>query len=657
MPNADVPLTAPGLVSASDLADPNPGILHPGGAVPRRPIVSPPGMRGRRLLFAALVLVTIGGLLTLFVRMAAPGGLHPAEGAMILCFAITLPWTVIGFWNAVIGLAVMRLSRDPIRTVAPYLKSEGDDGDTPGAPWEGDGGTRTAVAMCVRNEDAQSVASNLLAMAEDLIALRAGGDFTLYVLSDSNRADVIVAEEAAFEALRSRLLGRIPLVYRRRAVNTGFKAGNIEDFCDRFGHLHRYALVLDADSLMAGRTILRMIAVMEANPEIGILQHLTAGRPADSLFTRVFQFGMRLGMRSYTLGSAWWQGDCGPYWGHNAVIRLAPFTAHCRLPDLPGEGPLGGKILSHDQVEAVLMRRAGYEVRVLPVDEGSWEENPPHLLEFIRRDLRWCQGNLQYLKLLGLPGLPTISRYQLVLAILMFVGSPAWLAMIAISAGYFSTVEDVYAEVDPAIGAILTAVVMTMVFAPKFATMADVLVDRARRRAFGGRIRILLGVAGETVFSMLLAPVMASMHTIFIARLIAGYGLTWESQNRRGVAVAPRMALRRLWGPTVLGGAGLMGAALMTWPSGLFLLPVLAGMILAIPFAVVTSLPSLGRVSRRLGAWRVPEEADGQPVGDLPQPVADQPTNPLITAPVPAPGPAPSGRSGPMDDTPERPAA
>ena len=190
--------------------------------------------------------------------------------------------------------------------------------------------------------------------------------------------------------------GRIPVTYRAAHVNTGFKAGNIWDFCERWGDQHEFAVTLDADSFMTAAAIMRMVRIMQADPKLGILQGLVVGMPSTSAFARIFQFGMRLGMRSYTIGSAWWQGDCGPYWGHNAVIRIAPFIAHCRIPELPEGGVLGGHVLSHDQIEAVLMRRAGYDVRVLPEEDLGWEENPPTLIEFIRRDLRWCQGNMQY---------------------------------------------------------------------------------------------------------------------------------------------------------------------------------------------------------------------------------------------------------------------
>ena len=212
------------------------------------------------------------------------------------------------------------------------------------------------------------------------------------------------------------------MTYRRREANTGFKAGNIRDFLDRWGDDHDFMVTLDADSFMPASAILRMVGIIERDPTLGILQSLVIGMPSTSAFTRLFQFGMRLGMRSWTIGSAWWQADCGPYWGHNAVIRVAPFKRHCAIPPLPGRGILRGEVLSHDQIEAALMRRAGFDVRVLPDEDLGWEENPPTLVEYIRRDLRWLQGTLQYVFFIGRPGLKIVSRFQLVFAMLMFVG-------------------------------------------------------------------------------------------------------------------------------------------------------------------------------------------------------------------------------------------
>src|SRR5882672_6088331 len=176
-----------------------------------------------------------------------------------------------------------------------------------------------------------------------------------------------------------------------------------------------------------------MVKIMQADGKLGILQGLVSGLPSTSAFARIFQFGMRLGMQSFTIGSAWWQADCGPYWGHNAAIRIAPFKRYCELPMIPGKGVLRGHVLSHDQIEAALMRRGGYEVRVLPEENLGWEENPPTLIEFLRRDQRWLQGTLQYGFFLFQPGLKFISRFQLGFAMLMFLGSPAWIGLLIVT--------------------------------------------------------------------------------------------------------------------------------------------------------------------------------------------------------------------------------
>ena len=228
--------------------------------------------------------------------------------------------------------------------------------------------------------------------------------FSYFVLSDTNDPVLAIEEEAMAHAWALETGAPHRVVYRRRSDNEGFKAGNVRDFCSRWGSSFELMLPLDADSLMTGETILRMVRMMQAYPKLGILQSLVTGMPTKSGFARMFQFGMRHGMRPYTMGYAWWTADCGPFWGHNALVRIKPFVDHCDLPLLSGTGPLCGHVLSHDQVEATLMRRGGYEVRVWPEECGSWEENPPTLADFSRRDVRWCQGNLQYVKLLETAG-------------------------------------------------------------------------------------------------------------------------------------------------------------------------------------------------------------------------------------------------------------
>ncbi|MGB1028071.1 MAG: glucans biosynthesis glucosyltransferase MdoH, partial [Rhodospirillaceae bacterium] len=295
---------------------------------------------------------------------------------------------------------------------------------------------KTALAMTVRHEAIGPVIDRLDQLYRDLSLRPEGPLFSVHLLSDSTDPEFAKAEEQAVADWRARLGPALAtrVHYRRREQNTGFKAGNLAEFADRMGEEVDFFLPLDADSAMSADAVLRLVRVMEAHPEIGLLQGLVVGAPTASLFARMFQFGMRQGMRSYTTGSAWWQGDCGPFWGHNAVVRIKPFRDHCRLPVLPGSSALSGPILSHDQVEAVLLRRAGYEVRVVAQEEESYEENPPSLLDFIKRDLRWCHGNMQYFKLLGMPKLHLLGRVQLALAVLMYAGAPAWMAFILFGA-------------------------------------------------------------------------------------------------------------------------------------------------------------------------------------------------------------------------------
>jgi membrane glycosyltransferase len=553
-------------------------------------------MTTRRILFAALLATSFAGLAALMALTLSPGGYTPLDLFILACFLVTLPWTIIGFWNAVIGLFVMRFSRNPVAAVCPI-----DHGDA-ARPLT----SSTALLSCVRNEDAESLETNLSSMVSRLVRAGQGGHFSLYVLSDTDMDDIALQEQQMAARLKERFAGKMEVIYRRRSNNKGFKAGNVEDFCDRWGDRHDFALVLDADSYMSADAITGLVRRMEINPKIGILQSLVVGLPTDSAFARVFQFGMRLGMRSYTIGSAWWQGDCGPYWGHNAILRIQPFKDQCRLPELPGKGPLSGTILSHDQVEAVLMRRAGYEVRVLPLETGSYEANPPHLLEFIRRDLRWCQGNLQYRRLVGMPGLKPVSRAQLVLAILMFCGSPAWIGFMT-GAAVLGMVTD-YMPYRPDTGAAVFFTVLTMVFAPKLATVADVLARKDLRKAFGGPLRVLVSVGAEILYAAMLAPIMAVAHTLFMGGLIFGKTIGWGAQARGVQRLPVPLALQKLWPQTLFGLAGLAWLSgqdiSLVWP----VVPVAIGPLLAGLIAVATSSRTLGNIAIRSTLWRIPEE-------------------------------------------------
>ena len=466
----------------------------------------------------------------------------------------------------------------------------------------------TAILLCIRNELPERMICNLRPLLAGLDRSGFGDSFHVYVLSDTSDPQIAAVEQERFAELANAWNGRIAMTYRRRAVNTGFKAGNIWDFCEQWGAKHEFAVSLDADSFMTADATLLLVRIMQADPKLGILQGLVVGLPSTSAFARVFQFGMRLGMRSYTIGSAWWQEDCGPYWGHNAVFRLAPFIAHCELPVLSPGGSEARHILSHDQIEAALMRAAGYSVRVLPEEGLGWEENPPTLLEFIRRDLRWCQGNMQYWRFLASPGIKPVSRYQLGLAILMFIGSPAWIGMLVLATLALALVETPtdFMRIDAGIA--LFVCVLVMWFSPKIASAIDILLRPELRREFGGTGRFVANFAIEAIYSILLCPILWFGHTIFLSGLLLGRNIGWIGQTRDDHVVPFTQAMQSLWPHTLLGLATL-GILAATQPAALpYALFLAGGPALSIPFAMITAWPSLGRLFARIGIGRLPEE-------------------------------------------------
>jgi membrane glycosyltransferase len=558
-------------------------------------------MTWRRALFAFLFAATMIGSLALAALALSPGGLSAVDFVLLLLFAITLPWMVAGLWNAVIGLLIMRFANDPIAAVVPDVALVRGDEPVVGS---------TAIVMCIRNEVPERIVRNLEPMLSGLDASGFGDCFHLYVLSDTNDPSVARVEEVRINELAARWRDRVAITYRRRTANIGYKAGNIRDFCDRWGGNHEIAVTLDADSFMTADAILRLVRLMQANPRLGILQGLVVGLPSTSAFARIFQFGMRLGMRSYTIGSAWWQGDCGPYWGHNAALRLAPFIAHCALPALPKGVAQDRHILSHDQIEAALMRASGFEVRVLPQEDLGWEENPPTLLEFIRRDLRWCQGNMQYWRFLLMPGLMPVSRYQLALAILMFIGSPAWMAMLVFATASIAFADSPADFIRGDFGTALFAWVLVMWFSPKIASAIDVFLRPEQRRHFGGTVRFAANYCIETIYSVVLCPILWLGHTIFLAGLVFGREIGWIGQTRDDHKVPFLLALRSLWPHTLL-GAVVLSVLAMTEPSAILYVIFLAGgPAVAVPFAMISAWPGVGTFSVRIGIGRLPEETD-----------------------------------------------
>jgi membrane glycosyltransferase len=523
----------------------------------------------------------------------------PILWLLIVLFSLTLPWMVIGFWNAIIGFLICLLVKNPLSIVLPRNMQDCED-----MPLN----SSTALLLCIRNEESSRVVRNLQIMIDSLINAGIEKYFHVYILSDSTTETIRQSESALFEKLNKEYGQRINIVYRCRENNEGYKAGNIANFCQQYGKLHHFAITLDADSFMTAAAMKRLVQMMQSNPRLGILQGLVIGLPSRSAFTRLFQYGMRLGMRSYTMGSAWWQSDFGPYWGHNAIIRLDPFVRHCQLSQIKTASGYTKQILSHDLVEAVLMRSADYEVRVYPSEDSSWEENPPTLTEYIRRDLRWCEGNLQYIHLLTLPNLKLISRIQLVLAIFMFLGSPAWIALMIICTLSIATFPSVQETASGVYFHTFIWLTLLMWYLPKVAGALNVLLSTKESHRFGGRWRFIISLLLETIFSLLMTPIAWLNHTIFMMNLALGRQGGWSSQARDEHTVSISNAVKQFWPHTALGIALTLTLCLSHKNATYFGLLFFGGLLASIPLAVITSQSWLSNLMMKYKLLSSPEE-------------------------------------------------
>ncbi|MCA3286944.1 MAG: glucans biosynthesis glucosyltransferase MdoH [Roseomonas sp.] len=547
----------------------------------------------RRIAFLVLAFAIMGGLFWLAWATLAPGGWTVAEILILVCIAGTLPWAALSAGNALIGLGILLLARDPAAAVLPALATA-----RPGLPQ-----ARTAIAICIRREDMALVLPPLARLLAGLAGAGAADRFSLWFLSDTPEGTEASAEEEACRAFAA--AQPIATHYRRRAQNTGFKSGNVMEFLDHHAGGHEFMLCLDADSEMTADAVLRLVACMEADPKLAILQQLIHGRPTTAGFPRLFQFGMRHGMRSWATGQAWWQGDEGPYWGHNAVIRIAPFRTHARLETLPD----GSHILSHDQVEATRLHAAGWKVRVLPDDAGSSEGNPPSYSDFITRDLRWAAGNMQYLALLRLPGLTPMARWQLIQAILLFLSAPFYVAILLLAAVNGLTGGGDFTP----IGALLALLFAGWCchYGAKLAGYAEVLLKPDLAARYGGRAQFLRGALAEMIFTAFMEPARLMSQCLFLLVLPFGMRMGWAPQNRseRGISFAD--ALKQFWAPTLAGLALSFVFAAVSLTALLIAAPVLISLLGVIPFAMLTANPRFSAWLVRQRICALPEEIHG----------------------------------------------
>ena len=568
----------------------------------------------RRFLLLLLVAATTAGGVQLLATALGPQVPYGLAIALLAVFALSFGWIALSFWTAIAGFVLKSFGLHPLSL---RRRGPGDDAGDGGVPALRE---RTAILVPVYNEAPDEVFARLATTWRSLEATGQSNAFELFVLSDTTN-DAIAAEEAAgVEVLRERLGIGERLHWRRRRRNVGRKAGNIADWLDTHGARFDHMIVFDADSVMSGDTMVRLAALMEASPRTGIIQTHAVAMGQETLFARVLQFSSRVYGSMVSTGHSFWQMSEANYYGHNAIIRVAAFSAHCRLPVLKGRAPFGGEILSHDFVEAAFMRRAGWFVWSLPNLDGSFEELPTNVVDYAVRDRRWMQGNLQHARLVFTRGLHWMSRLHLVMGIMGYLASPLWLGSLLLSAAivleheivgpvYFGNAPSLFPnwpQYNTGHVHALLLVTTLLLFLPKL--LALVLSLRAPAPAYGGRLALTGSVVLETLFSALLAPVMMLFHSLFMLGILAGRAVGWPPQARGERGMPWALALGRHGGQVALGAAavvvmGYWAPSFLTW-----LLPVVAGLLLAPLLAVYSSRRSLGVAARRWRMFMTPEE-------------------------------------------------
>ncbi|MNR82287.1 Glucans biosynthesis glucosyltransferase H [compost metagenome] len=565
---------------------------------------------GARRLTLLLLMLGQTALATYYMSSVLPyQGEQPLEMAMLALFALLFCWVSAGFWTAMTGFILLARGKDP-HLISRTAVSAGPI----------DVAARTAIVMPICNEDVARVFAGLRATYESVQKTGQLDHFDFYVLSDSSNSDTCADEVAAWALLCKEIDGFGRIFYRRRQRRVRRKSGNIDDFCRRWGKNYRYMVVLDADSVMSGDCLTKLVQSMEAHPDAGIIQTAPRAAGRDTLYARIQQFSTRVYGPLFTAGLHYWQLGESHYWGHNAIIRMQPFIEHCALSLLPGKGPFAGEILSHDFIEAALMRRAGWKVWIAYDLDGSYEEMPPNLLDELKRDRRWCQGNLMNFRLFLSKGMHSVHRAVFVTGVMAYLSAPLWFLFLILSTGLLmqhTLTEPVYftepwqlfpnwPQWHPEKALALFSATATLLFLPKILSVLLICMQGAQQ--FGGRLRLVGSMLIEMFFSMLLAPVRMLFHTHFVIAAFMGWALRWKSPPREDAETSPGEAIRKHGFHTLL---GLTWGGIIFWLNPTFLpwlLPIVGSLAVAIPVSIYSSKVSNGLRFRRKKLFLIPEE-------------------------------------------------
>ncbi|MFO7716485.1 glucans biosynthesis glucosyltransferase MdoH [Desulfosarcina sp.] len=572
----------------------------------------------RRLLLGVLIGVT-AFVASGYMAMVLPyRGSTAIEVAIVFFFALLFAWISIGFWTSLLGFITLlgdQKQWHPTR----HLDKNGSQPAVELQP--------TAILLPIYNEDVRDVFHRLVAIIRSLKQTRKAEHFHFFVLSDTTKPDLWVEEERAWASACRKTDSFGSLFYRHRTPNIKHKSGNIADFCRRWGRAYKYMVVLDADSIMSGQTLVRMVQIMEQDPSIGILQSVPIPAGRSSLHARLQQFSAQMYGPMFAAGLHYWQLGDAQYWGHNVIIRVDPFMKHCALPRLSGSPPLGGDILSHDFVEAALMRRAGWGVWLSCDLDGSYEEPPPTLIEELIRDRRWCQGNLQHLRLLFTRGLFPAHRYLFLNGAMSYISALLWLIFLSLSSiealamaffepDYFPRTGSLFPDWqvwNPEWMLVILVATVIILFLPKVLSLILALVIRRRAAEFGGWFKAVLSLIGEVFFSTLLAPLRMLAHSKFVFITLLGSNSGWNPATRSDQGTTWRQAFRYHGGGMLM--AVLWGAIFFLMNRSFFwwLIPILAPLALAAPISVWTSKPRVGAAFRRIGIFLTATEVAPPP--------------------------------------------
>ncbi|WP_460417266.1 glucans biosynthesis glucosyltransferase MdoH [Pseudomonas sp. microsymbiont 2] len=534
---------------------------------------------------------------------------YALQTSILILFGILFCWVSAGFWTALMGFLELLTGRDKYRISGSSAGNEPIAADA-----------RTALVMPICNEDVPRVFAGLRATFESVAASGNLDRFDFFVLSDTNDTDIAVAEQQAWLDVCRETKGFGRIFYRRRRRRVKRKSGNLDDFCRRWGGDYKYMVVLDADSVMSGECLSSLVRLMEANPDAGIIQTGPKASGMDTLYARMQQFATRVYGPLFTAGLHFWQLGESHYWGHNAIIRMKPFIEHCALAPLPGKGAFAGAILSHDFVEAALMRRAGWGVWIAYDLPGSYEELPPNLLDELKRDRRWCHGNLMNFRLFLVKGMHPVHRAVFLTGVMSYLSAPLWFLFLVLSTALLATntlmepqyfiepfqLYPLWPQWHPEKAIALFSTTIVLLFLPKL--LSVILIWAKGAIEFGGRIKVTLSMLLEMLFSMLLAPVRMIFHTRFVLAAFLGWAATWNSPQRDDDSTPWSEAVRRHGPQTLL---GIAWAALVAWlnPSFLWwLAPIVGSLVLSIPVSVISSRTRLGLAAKDEKLFLIPEE-------------------------------------------------